>query len=428
MPRIRTHDRRVALLARLVRLVSCRERECVPTDTPTCYESFPPEQEVMTTRSPQSHAGQRPSQSHTVERIAAISNGASLLTRLSVWQVIAIGVVIIAAGLGLARLLQLVIRPLALLFAAIIIAESLSPIVDRMARWIPRALAVAIPYLVFFASVGVGGWLVFPMLVEEAQNLVDQGPELVNQFRAWLDNADPTGDGRITELVTNGLQRGSGALTNIPFTVVSSVAEVILVLAMSLYWLIAKPSMRSFFISVFPASHQSHVEDVLGRLGSTIGGYVRAQLLAGVVIGLITYVGLLLIGVEYALVLAVVAGIGEVIPIVGPILSAIPAIAVALLDSPTQALIVAGFFVVLQQIESNVLQPNLVRNQADIPPLLVLFAIFVGGTVGGILGALVAIPLSGAIKVLVIHVVAPAIRQWGSKGESMPEPSSGESS
>ncbi len=390
------------------------------------HDTVSKEQRVMTNRSTQSHAGQRPSQANTVERIASIADGSPLLTRLSVWQVIAIGVVVIVAGLGFATLLRLVVRPLALLFAAIIIAESLSPLVARMSRRLPRAVAVAIPYLVLLTTIGVGGWLVFPTLVDEAQNLVDQGPELVDQFRTWLDNVDPSGDGRATEFLTSGLQRGSGALTNIPFTVISSVTEVILVLAMSLYWLIAKPSMRSFLISVFPTSRQPDVEDVLGRLGATIGGYVRAQLLAGVVIGILTYIGLLLIGVEYALVLAVIAGFGEVIPIIGPLLSAIPAIAVALLHSPTQALLVAGFFLVLQQIESNLLQPNLVRTQADIPPLLVLFSLFVGGTIGGILGALVAVPLSGAIKVLVVHVLAPAVRHWGNKGESMTQPSSGE--
>jgi predicted PurR-regulated permease PerM len=215
------------------------------------------------------------------------------------------------------------------------------------------------------------------------------------------------------------LQQASGALSSVPFAIVSSVAEVVLVIAMSLYWLIAKPSMRDFVLSLLPEALRDEADDTLHAIGTTIGGYVRAQLIAGFVIGSLTYVGLTIIGVDYALVLAVVAGLGEVVPIVGPILSAIPAIAVALLTSPTQAIIVAAFYLILQQIESNVLQPNLVRNQADIPPLLVVFSLFVGGTVGGVLGALVAVPLSGAIKVIVVRVVAPAVRRWSG---AEPEP------
>ncbi len=330
----------------------------------------------------------------------------------------------IVVSLILADFVRVVIRPLALLFAAIIIAESLSPLVDRMAKRIPRSLAVAIPYLVFLAMIGLSTWLIYPTLVSEAQGLDDRGPELIDQFQSWVDNIDPTGDGRIREWATNALQQGSGTLSNIPFTIVSSVAEVVLVIAMSLYWLIAKPSMREFVLSLLPEAYRENADDTLHSIGTTIGGYVRAQLLAGLVIGSLTYVGLTIIGVDYALVLAVVAGLGEIVPIVGPILSAIPAIAVALLTSPSQAIIVAVFYLVLQQIESNVLQPNLVRNQADIPPLLVLFSLFVGGTVGGILGALVAVPLSGAIKVIVVRVVAPAVRRW-SGADHIPNNKSG---
>jgi predicted PurR-regulated permease PerM len=341
------------------------------------------------------------------------------LLRLSVWQALALIVIGLVVSLGLAAIIQIVIRPLALLFAAIIIAESLSPLVDRMAKHIPRGLAVAVPYLVFVATIGLSGWLIYPTLVSEAQSLVDRSPELIDKFQSWADNIDPTGDGRIREWATNALQQASGALSSIPFAIVSSVAEVVLVIAMSLYWLIAKPSMRDFVLSLLPEALRDDAVDTLNAIGRTIGGYVRAQLIAGFVIGSLTYVGLTIIGVDYALVLAVVAGLGEVVPIVGPILSAIPAIAVALLTSPTQAIIVAAFYLILQQIESNVLQPSLVRNQADIPPLLVLFSLFVGGTVGGILGALVAVPLSGAIKVIVVRVVAPAVRRWSG---AEPEP------
>jgi predicted PurR-regulated permease PerM len=111
-------------------------------------------------------------------------------------------------------------------------------------------------------------------------------------------------------------------------------------------------------------------------------------------------------------VLALLAGIGAIVPIVGPILATIPIVGIALLTSPTTALAALIFWVVLQQIETYAIMPNIMSKQADIPPLLVLLAVFAGGGIGGILGALIAIPLSGALRVFILRVIAPGIRRW----------------
>lgn len=117
------------------------------------------------------------------------------------------------------------------------------------------------------------------------------------------------------------------------------------------------------------------------------------------------------IGVQYPLVLALISASSEPIPVIGPIIGAVPALAVALLDSPTQALIVLAFKVGLQQFEGQLLAPNIMRRQTDVPQLLVLFALLAGTAVGGLLGALVAIPLAGALKVVVMRIIAPALRR-----------------
>lgn len=114
---------------------------------------------------------------------------------------------------------------------------------------------------------------------------------------------------------------------------------------------------------------------------------------------------------RFPLVLALVAAVTELIPVIGPIIAAIPAILLARADSPTKALLVLGFYVLLQQFESNVLIPKVMEQQTHIPPLLSLFAIFAGGSIAGILGALVAVPFAGALMVIVQMVVAPAIRE-----------------
>jgi putative heme transporter len=142
-----------------------------------------------------------------------------------------------------------------------------------------------------------------------------------------------------------------------------------------------------------------------------MGGYVRGVAIDGAILAVLVYIGLIILDVRFALVLALIAFLGEIVPVAGPIIASIPAIAIALLDSPTKALAVAAFYLAIQQFESYVLLPNVMQNQAHIPPLLSIIALFAGGTVGNILGALIAIPLTGALRVLVLRAVAPAIRR-----------------
>lgn len=238
-------------------------------------------------------------------------------------------------------------------------------------------------------------------------------PALVGQSREWLDGIDPGSASRITSAAQSAVDRFSSVLVSLPFTLFSSVIDVFVVIFMSIYWLLATPALFRFALSLFPEERRPRAGSVLDAMGKTMGGYVRATAINGVM----TYVGLLLIGVEYMLVLAVLSGLGEFLPVIGPIFAAIPAIGVALLDSPQQAVIVTIFFVLLQQLESNLLVPIIMRSQADVPPMLSLFALLGGSALGGILGALVAIPLGGALRVLVVRVFAPAERDWSGADE-----------
>ncbi|HUG15087.1 MAG TPA: AI-2E family transporter [Thermomicrobiales bacterium] len=342
------------------------------------------------------------------------------------WKLLALASLALVLALTLMQFVWMIARPLAILFGAIVIAEAMMPAVDRLAKFMPRVLATLAMYAALIAVfVGIG-LLVFPPLVTQAQEVVDRMPELIEDGRDVLNRWDPGGEGRVEEFITSQAQGGAGALASLPLTVVSSVVEVFLVFVMSIYWVIAAPNMRRFLLSLFPEHRRSHAEDVLGEMGSAIGRYVRGTAFNALVVGSIVYVGLLIIGVPYPLVLALLAALGEFVPIAGPIIAGAPAVLLALLESPAHALIVLVFYVVLQQIESNILLPVVMSSQAHVPPLLVLFAIFVGGSIGGILGALIAIPLSGALRVLVIRVIAPAVRAWsGASPETDQEPLQG---
>jgi predicted PurR-regulated permease PerM len=153
-----------------------------------------------------------------------------------------------------------------------------------------------------------------------------------------------------------------------------------------------------------------------------MGGYVRGAAISVVIMAILTYVGLLVVDVDYPLVLGLIAGLMEVIPIVGGVVTAILMVLVALTESFTKALITLVLAVALQQFEANVVVPNIMQVEAKTSPLLTLFAVIAGATVGGVVGALVAIPLAAALRILVIEALAPEIRRR--LGAAPPDPPS----
>ncbi len=310
----------------------------------------------------------------------------------------------------------LLARPIALLLAGIIIAQALMPIVDWLARWVSRSIAIAVVYVSLLGVFGFLGWLIVPALVEQGQNLVDRAPEIYEDAVGWLTqyeflNERLTSDA-IEQQVTDQIGQFGSLLVNLPLTIVSTVLEIVFVLIMSIYWLVTGPALRAFTLSLFPTERHAHVDAVLTEMGQTMGGYLRGIALDTTVLATLAFTGLSLIGVQYALVLALMVALLNIIPIVGPIIAAVPIVAVALLDSLTTAIIALVFWTAVQQFENYVTLPFFIRRQADIPPLLVLLAILGGGSAGGILGALLAIPLVGALRVFVLRVVVPAIRKW----------------
>jgi predicted PurR-regulated permease PerM len=269
----------------------------------------------------------------------------------------------------------------ALLFAAIAIAEALSPVVERLERRMPRPVAVIVVYAAFVLVLVGLGWILIPRLVDQAQTLADNTPDLVARLERELNEWDPGGSERIMTTIRDNMGRFSTVLIDLPFRIVSSVVQIVLVLFMSAYWLVSAPKLGRFVRGLFPPEQSAKVDEVIGELRQSVGGYVRGELIASIVIGSISFVGLSIIGVEYAIVLALIAAIGELIPIIGPILSAIPALAIALIDSPRQAVIVLVFYILLQQFESNILLPHVMD---QIPPLLSMIALLAGGTIGGL--------------------------------------------
>lgn len=322
-----------------------------------------------------------------------------------------VGALALALALAFLWLIWLLARPLALLLAAIILANALEPVADYLTRWIRRTFAIAAIYLALFAVIIIAGALIVPSITEQVNALTKDLPTLIERGQQLAAQLGPMVGGVGSSAIQSLLSGWGGSVASLPFTAASSTIEFVLVVFLSLYWLVAMPTLRSLALSLLPADRTEQTRTVLREVGETMGGYVRGVLIEATLIGVIVYIGMSLIGVRYAAVLAVVAGLGEFVPYVGPIVAAIPAVALALLESPTQALVVIGFYLILQIVEGYILFPLVVGSQSEIPPLLIIVGLLAGGTLGGILGALIAVPLAGALRVVVLRVIIPAIRR-----------------
>ncbi len=326
------------------------------------------------------------------------------------WELALAGAVALIVGLGTLQIVPFIAHPVALLILAICIAAAMAPLVQELERFVPRLAAILIIYLiVLLVFIGIGQAII-PAIVTQAKKIGTGAPDLMSLVQDRLNSFGLAGSGLATPLAGQ-LGQFSSALVGLPLMLLSSVLEIFLVLVMSIYWLIVAYQSRDFFLSLFPESSHWQIRTILQEIGNSMGGFIRATVINGVVIGTLTAVGLTLIGVDFPLVLGLLAGLFELVPIVGPIISGILVVAVAFLNSPTQAIIALVFMFLLQQLEGNVLVPNIMRSQTEMSPLVVILALFAGNTIGGLLGALIAIPIASAIQVLIRRLAVPAIRE-----------------
>lgn len=328
------------------------------------------------------------------------------------WWVSLAGAAAIIFGLGFLTLVALFARPLAYFVLGIAIAAALAPPVDWLSRRMPRGIAVILVYVLLFAFFGVLGWMVFPAFVEQVQAFAEYIPGQLTNLQRIIEEQEIFNDTPLAEPILTGVTGIGSWLLSLPLAIVDSVVNFVVVIFLSLYALLAAPRVQRFAISFVPSGRRARGEQVLENMSNAMGGYVRGVAIGGVLIATITYSALTLMGVNYPLLLAVLAGVLEIIPILGPFISGTVIVLVAFLQSPELALLALVFVLILQQIEGNILTPNIMSRQAKISPMLSLLAIVAGHVVGGLLGVLVAIPLVATFSVLVVDVIAPMVRRW----------------
>ena len=327
------------------------------------------------------------------------------------WRSSATLAVALVLALGLLAAIWLLARPLAMLAAAVVLAQAVEPAISWLDRRLPRGGAVGLVYLALLALFGGLLWIVVPSLVSVAREAAMHLPSFVVQARSLVEGWEPSlvqGADEATESIAGSV---GPALARVPVMVGQAAVGAVLILVMAAYWSLATPDLRSFSFSFVPRRHRARTSDVAREMFDTMGGYVRARGLTALLVAATVWAGLFLLDVEYNTTLALLAGLGDLIPFIGPPLAIVPALLVALLDSPTKAALVIALYLVVQQLKSHVVGPLLMRHQASIPPLVVVFALVVGSSIGGVIGTLVATPLAGALRVLILRVIAPVVRR-----------------
>jgi predicted PurR-regulated permease PerM len=306
---------------------------------------------------------------------------------------------------------------LLLVFVAVLLAAGLEPILGWLRARLPvvgRAGTIIVVYLTFFVTVVGLAFVVVPAAIGQAERIIQDLPPFFAEARAWAENVRPaalaTSLTALIDSVASALKPPEAPNPDDVVEVGTTVAELVITLATLLtivfFWLVERPRLQRYVLAFLPQHARAGARSVWNDVEIRLGLWVRGQLTLMATMGVMTGIAYSLLGVPGALLLALIAAITEAIPIIGPLLGAIPAVLVAATVSPELALIVAGIYVILQFVEGNVLVPIVMRHAVGISPLLVLTSLLIGAAAGGFIGALLAVPIAASVEIILQRLQA----------------------
>jgi predicted PurR-regulated permease PerM len=302
---------------------------------------------------------------------------------------------------------------LLLIYISMLVAIGFGPLVRAIehqkripvgSRRLPRWLAILVVYLAILGALTVVGMLVVPPLVEQGVELSAQLPDLVNraqQFlvdRGLLEHQITLGEAVRQAPDASGTAVGTAA-TALAWTA-KTLLGVVTVVVLTFYLLVESDALSAGFARLFARENRPRVVEASRKISLKVSAWLSGQLILAGTIGASAAIFLYLLGVPYFYVLALIAAFGEMIPIVGPFLSAIPAILAGLAVSPRAALYVAIFWLLQQQVENHLLVPKIMQRQVGVSPVIVITALLVGGSLLGIIGAVLAVPTAAIVQVV----------------------------
>lgn len=297
-----------------------------------------------------------------------------------------------------------------LVLTAIIIASAIEPGIAFFIRYrVPRFVSALFMYVFVFGSVFSILYFFFPPIVADAVHFLSAMPQYldaINVSTPFSNIADATGlvGGQTQSFVQTLLSlqsvfaASSGGVLHLLTSFFGSVFSFVLVIVLSFYFALQDTGVDDFLRLVMPVKYEEYSVDLWKRAQKKIGLWMQGQILLSVIVGILVYLGLLIIDVPYALLLAVFTAMVEIIPIFGSLLSGVVAVVVGYSDGGVAiAAVVAGLYIVVNQFESNLIYPLIVKKIIGIPPLLVIVALVAGYTLAGFLGVVLSVPVAAVV-------------------------------
>jgi len=299
---------------------------------------------------------------------------------------------------------------------AVVIAYIFYPLVVLFeTRGMSRVRAILLVYTALGTLLGLTLWTVLPKLTSELDDVLRQLP---GHFKHWekvgkdtlsifrkIKLPDMVQDGLnvIMERLELAIEGLASKITELVMGAFTNLVSLLISPVLAFYLLRDHQAMRARSLQYVPAHYRGEVQEIMGEVNQALNGFFRGQLLVSVFVGVFIYLGLLLLRIPNALFIGFIAGLFDIIPYFGPVLGFIPAATFALLKSPLTVVWVFILFVAANQIENGIISPKIIGERVGLHPLVVIFALFVGGDLMGLVGMLLAVPVAATLRVILDH-------------------------
>ncbi len=344
----------------------------------------------------------------------------SIWDRIVRWGVFCAALAAIVGGVGAA--FMFLVWPLRVIFApvalALVVVYLLNPLVNRLQRrGIRRGLSVALIYVAFVAVVTTALSFLIPLIARQISGFIRDLPGYVedvtkeiNQFaarRGWDFKIDLSSE-QIQQYVSDNREAIIGVLGGVrsfAFGVIHILITLVIGIILSIYILLDLPKIQQSVRSMLPEERRDEIIGLTEKIGSALGGFFRGQLLVALFVGVASAVGLTIVGIPFAAVVGLIAGVFNLVPLIGPFIGAIPAVILALLsDQPSDAIWAGVVLLAVQQIDNHIISPNVMGRTVKLHPITVMLALLAAGSLFGIFGMLLVIPLIAALKAVAQHL------------------------
>lgn len=326
--------------------------------------------------------------------------------------------VVILATLAVAFVLVMSVRIIVVLAVAIIIASAVRPLVMRLRKArVPEGLAILFVYLGIALSLIVLAVGVLPPVINQLANYLQNEERLASRIiisQQWIEEKLTQVSGKPVILANpDDVRRGvedfvdqiRATVPTVLPNLSTTLGEAVLVLIMGIYWLTARDKSVEFFVSLFPIKHRVQTKAIIDEIESSMGNYLRGIVFVGISVGLANFIILSILRVPNPGTLGFIIGVMTLLPVVGGPLGGIIATLLSLLSSPLNGVLTLATFLGVQAIETNILTPRTMSRSVGVDPLLIFLAVFIGLTLYGVIGAVIAVPIFGGISILIRRLI-----------------------